>query len=195
MSKLNRRLGASTLDDAGHARVALARLPQSQVETDLPSSLLVARRVGNVDFKLMRMNLSGGTARSPQKELQVEEKPWIADQDVQSRNWRSGVAAGGAFSHCGHETVPVKRTGSAPKKCGTRPCRNGPRPARRSLPSASSRKRDLGGDHLRKERHFRCTRPKLARSVNVESGVRQPSRRARRGARLFCAWQIRSGSA
>jgi len=32
----------------------------------------------------MRMHLRRGTANPPQEELQVEEKPWVTDEDVQA---------------------------------------------------------------------------------------------------------------
>jgi hypothetical protein len=48
--------------------------------------LLRARRAGNLDFEVVCVDLVGGAADPLQEELQVEEQPWVGDEDVQSRS-------------------------------------------------------------------------------------------------------------
>ena len=63
----------------------LPPLPESQVELHLPSGLFLVRRAVYLDLKLVRIRLGHGTAQPPQRELQVEEKAWVTDENVQSR--------------------------------------------------------------------------------------------------------------
>ncbi|HET7272136.1 MAG TPA: hypothetical protein VFI90_13745 [Rubrobacter sp.] len=49
----------------------------------------------NVNLKQERVNLIGGTANPPQEALQVDEKPWVANEDVQAAKAIPEVAAAG----------------------------------------------------------------------------------------------------
>jgi hypothetical protein len=56
--------------------------------------LLLAWGAGNLNFEIVRADLVGGAADPLQEELQVEEQPWVGDEDVQAavapRSGRSG---------------------------------------------------------------------------------------------------------
>jgi hypothetical protein len=87
-----------------------------QVELHLPSSLCFARGAEHLDFKLMRMSMTRGAAHPPQEELQVEEKPWVTDEDAQAADaapeWpQRGVA---------HPLSLRTRFGSSPVRCNGR---------------------------------------------------------------------------
>ena len=56
--------------------------PERQVERNLPMRLLLTRCIANVNLELVWVNPIGGTASSPQKELQIKKKPWVTDKDV-----------------------------------------------------------------------------------------------------------------
>lgn len=89
------------LDVCLDAREALASLPESEVEADLATGLLLALCFGHDDFDLMRVGLSGRAARSTQEELQVEQEPWVADKDVQAAGASRSGRNGGAVSLSG----------------------------------------------------------------------------------------------
>jgi hypothetical protein len=78
-----------------NVRELLPPLPQRQVEFHLSARLLLAWGVGHLNLELMRTNMGRGTAHPLQEALQVEEKPWITDEDVQGRWRHPGVAAAG----------------------------------------------------------------------------------------------------
>jgi hypothetical protein len=46
--------------------------------------LFLAWGIGHLDVELMRVNMGRGTAHPLQKALQVEEKPWVTDENVQA---------------------------------------------------------------------------------------------------------------
>ena len=73
---------------------ALPTLPERQVELELSVRLRCAWRTGNLDFEGVCIHRVGGAADPLQKELQVEEQPWVGDEDVQAavapRSCRSG---------------------------------------------------------------------------------------------------------
>ena len=78
-----------------NVRDLLPPLPQRQVELHLSARLLLAWGIGHLDLELMRTNMGRGTAHPLQEALQVEDKPWITNEDVQGRWRHPGVAAAG----------------------------------------------------------------------------------------------------
>lgn len=73
---------------------ALPTLPERQVKLELSVRLRCAWRTGNLDFEVVCIDLVGGAADPLQEELQVEEQPWVGDEDVHAaiapRSCRSG---------------------------------------------------------------------------------------------------------
>jgi hypothetical protein len=67
-----------------NVRELLPPLPQGQVEAHLSARLFLAWGIGHLDVELMRVNMGRGTAHPLQKALQVEEKPWVTDENVQA---------------------------------------------------------------------------------------------------------------
>jgi hypothetical protein len=78
-----------------NVRELLPPLPQRQVELHLSACLLLAWGIEHLDLELMRVNMGRGAADPLQEALQVEEKPWVTDEDVQGRWRHPGVAAAG----------------------------------------------------------------------------------------------------
>jgi len=77
---------------------ALPTLPERQVELELSVRLRCAWRTGNLDFEVVCIDLVGGAADPLQEELQVEEQPWVGDEDVHAAI-APGVAAAGSSPH------------------------------------------------------------------------------------------------
>jgi hypothetical protein len=107
-------LGHVVAFDDGRPGAGMDRLPNRQIDIDNPPRLGRIGRPRDGHVKTLTARVGGDEAERLQKFLQVADKAWSIDDDVQAavtlRSCRNGVA----FSHCREKTDPVKgRTGSS----------------------------------------------------------------------------------
>ena len=84
------------------------RLPDRQIDVDDPPRLGRVRRSGDGNLETPAARVGGDKAKLPQELLQVADKAWFIDDDVQAaealRSCRNEVA----FSHCAYKIERVK---------------------------------------------------------------------------------------
>jgi hypothetical protein len=101
-------LGHAVAFDDGRPDSGMNRLPDRQIDVDNPPRLGRIRRPRDGHVKTLTARVGGDEAKRLQKFLQVADKAWSIDDDVQAavglRSCRNEVP----FSHCRDEAAPVK---------------------------------------------------------------------------------------